>query len=147
MVRDGRVRFETLIPFLFPVFWVVVCCLIGHISGLQSLAATYRAAQPFDCKRWTLQSGRLRWGMSYNNCMTVGASASGLHLSVLLLFRAGHPPLFIPWEELTVGNRAFPFMRSCRFEFRAVPGVSLTVGARLGEKPAGKQGRLGHLSE
>jgi hypothetical protein len=127
-------RLQDAIPLLFPLFWVVVCVVIAYASGWQQLAATCRAQQPFDGKRWAFQSGRMRWGMGYNNCLTVGADQVGLYLSLLVLFRAGHPPLFIRWEEMTVGQTAFLFMRSCRIEFRSAPGVPLMISARLAEK-------------
>jgi hypothetical protein len=43
-------------------------------------------------------SGRIGW-LSYNNVLTVATDPAGLYLKVFLLFRPGHPPLFIPWGE------------------------------------------------
>jgi hypothetical protein len=37
--------------------------------------------------------------------LTVGADPSGLYLSVMFLFRIGHPPLFLPWHEVSVRRR------------------------------------------
>ena len=127
-------RLEPLLPLLFPFFWAFVCVVIAYVGGWRSLAATYRAQQPFEGQRWWFQSGSMRWGTGYNNCLTVGASPLGLHLSVLFLFRAGHPPLFIPWEDVTVGSRRLLFMWNCRIEFRAVSGISLTIRRSLAEK-------------
>ncbi len=47
----------------------------------------------------------MRWGANYNNCLTIGADPSGLYLTLLFLFRIGHPPLFIPWSEISFRNR------------------------------------------
>ena len=47
----------------------------------------------------------MRWGANYNNCLTIGADPGGLYLSLLVFFRIGHPPLFIPWTEISLGGR------------------------------------------
>jgi hypothetical protein len=38
---------------------------------------------------------------NYNSVLHVGVQPEGLHLSVMALFRVGHPPLLIPWDEIT----------------------------------------------
>ncbi len=47
----------------------------------------------------------MRWTSHYGNCLTIGADTAGLKLSVLFPFRPGHPPLFIPWSEISVTRR------------------------------------------
>ena len=47
----------------------------------------------------------MRWGTNYKHCLTVGADPTGLFLSVLFFYRVGHPPLFLPWSELSIRRR------------------------------------------
>jgi hypothetical protein len=131
----------TVALLLFPLFWVLVSGFLGYVGGWQSLAEIYREQRPFEGQRWWLQSGRMRWAMSYNNCLTVGANSEGLHVSVLFLFRAGHSPLFIRWEDVTVQTRTFLFVRRCRFQFRAAPGVFLDIRASLADKLRAQAGQ------
>jgi hypothetical protein len=48
------------------------------------------------------QSASLRRWSRYRNCLTFTANQQGLHVSIFFLFRSGHPPLWIPWSEITV---------------------------------------------
>jgi hypothetical protein len=36
------------------------------------------------------------------SCLNFGSDETGLYLSVFPIFRPGHPPLLIPWSEITV---------------------------------------------
>ena len=47
----------------------------------------------------------MRWLTGYGNCLTVGANSYGLYLRILFLFRFMHPPLFIPWSEVSIKTR------------------------------------------
>ncbi len=46
-----------------------------------------------------MQGGKLGQ-VTYSGCLTIHSSAEELHLSVLLPFRPGHPPVFIPWDAV-----------------------------------------------
>jgi hypothetical protein len=47
----------------------------------------------------------MRLSANYGGCLTVGSDAAGLYLAVMFLFRVGHPPLFIPWDERTISRK------------------------------------------
>jgi hypothetical protein len=36
----------------------------------------------------------------YHSMLSFRVSDSGLKVSILFLFRLGHPPLFIPWDQM-----------------------------------------------
>jgi hypothetical protein len=123
-----------LVAVLFPLLWIGVIAAIGVLSGWRRLGMRYREERPFHGNLWRFQSGRMRWGMGYNNCLTVGADGLGLHLSLLFLFRVGHPPLFVRWQEMTVAPVKWLFIRGCRIEFRFEPGLSLSISERLADR-------------
>ena len=54
-----------------------------------------------------MQSAAMRWLTHYNNVLTVGADSEGLFLVPFFLFRVGHPPLFVPWAEITAEGWQF----------------------------------------
>jgi hypothetical protein len=100
---------EKFVPFIFlvafPLMWIGISFLISRIGGWSSLAKHYRDDQVRDL---THLAEEVTWyrmrsvsmGISnYSSCVTLGASKTGLRLSVMFLFRVGHPPLFIPWSE------------------------------------------------
>jgi hypothetical protein len=93
-----------VIPF-FILFWCALLFLIAALTGWMRLARGFRETSTFTGPIWGCQSARMRWGSHYGSCLNVGADVMGLKLSVLFLFRPFHPPLFIPWSEIAVGER------------------------------------------
>jgi hypothetical protein len=72
--------------------------------------------------------------MSYNNCLTVGSNPEGLYLAVLFLFRVGHPPLFVPWQDISVMTGKLLLWEWTEFRFRQAPGVWLRLYGGLGDE-------------
>jgi len=100
---------DTQFPLIFPVFFVALWCAISlfasWLTGWAVLARRFRSTMPFTGQTWNWQSARMRWTTHYGGCLTVGADPSGLYLSVMVPFRVGHPPLFLPWPEISVQRR------------------------------------------
>jgi hypothetical protein len=129
-----------LLLLAFPLLWVLVCVVISHVGGWHELAGSYRLEQPLPETVWRFQSAQMRWLMGYNNCLTVGADASGLYLAMLFFFRPGHPPLFIRWSEMTVRQRKVFFVTMFELRFQSVPGVPLIVRASLADRLRSRAG-------
>ena len=87
----------------FALFWTFVTFVVS-LLGWRSLAAEYRATAPFRGPTRSWESGYVGFAR-YNTVLTVGADPAGLSLSVFPLFRAGSPPLFIPWEDVVQVRR------------------------------------------
>jgi len=121
MVRDMDEKWlAVLIPLgfliVFPLFWMGIGVLISF-WGWRWLAAQYPEPRPFTGDYATGRSGAV--GMSrYNHVLRVGADSEGLALAVMFLFRVGHPPLFIPWEEVASVERGGIFFHHVRLRFR-----------------------------
>jgi hypothetical protein len=96
------------------------------------LAQYYRTMEPPPPGARRLKSGVMRNGMRYNNALTIGADPRGLYLAMLPLFRMGHPPLFIPWSDISTEPRRGFFGASIRFTFRQAPGIHLDLNEALG---------------
>ena len=77
----------------------------------------------------------MRWASHYGSCLNVGADGTGLKLSVAFLFRAGHPPLFIPWTEVSVANRReFLFIRRVRLALGREEQIRFSIGGSLADR-------------
>ena len=118
----------------FPLFWCGVIFLIALIGGWATLSRVYRFDGYFQGQQWSMQSARLGW-TNYNNVLTVGANWEGLYLSPLFLFRTGHPPLFIPWIDISVKKTASLFT-SIEFRFQQAPSVRLKLSQKLSQRLA-----------
>jgi len=53
----------------------------------------------------------MRFWSHYGGVVRVTAASDALYLSVVFLFRIGHPPLRIPWNEINFGRTKF-FLRT-----------------------------------
>ncbi len=112
---------EKLIPFgflvFFPLLWCGVLLILSQVGGWSTLAAYFRTNVPPRGKKFSMQSGQLGI-VSYGSCLTITVDEAGIFLAVFPLFRLGHPPLFIPWQE-------FHSLRERRMLFRRVDEVSI----------------------
>jgi hypothetical protein len=116
------------------VLFATIPFLISKVAGWASLAERYRCEEAFAGPRWNFQCGQFRWLTAYNNCLTVGADQRGLFLWVFWPLRLGHPPLFIPWRDISVSRKKILWMNQVRFLFGREPAIPLTISDRLAEK-------------
>jgi hypothetical protein len=130
-----------VLPLLL-LFWAGVSFLISRISGWSLLARHYRMADSFDGKRWRFQTCQMRWMTSYRNTLIIGGDRRGLHLSVLFLFRPGHPSLFVPWGDISAETRAAGPLSIVEFRFRKAPETFLRVMETLGSEVLNTRGSL-----
>lgn len=91
--------------FYFVCLWCAVGFLLAFLGGWRTLAKRFRCTSPFSGSTWGAQSGFMRWMVGYGRCLAVGADATGLFLRTMLLFQAGHPALFVPWDEVSIQKR------------------------------------------
>jgi hypothetical protein len=97
-------NFFLVFPFFFVGLWVLVSYWIALVGGWRLLANRFRIQGTFRGQTWSLQSARMRWS-SYSSVLIIGSNKTGLFIVPFILFRAWHPPLFIPWTEITVSNQ------------------------------------------
>jgi hypothetical protein len=121
-------------PAYFLAIWLLVSAVIAFIGGWATLAKRFRLNTPFVGQRWTRQSGQMRWIAGYGNCLTVGCSSEGLYLAMMPLFRFRHPPLLVPWNEVSVARRRILFFRLVRFSLGPELGIPLYLRWKLAEK-------------
>lgn len=112
--------------------WVLVSRAVSLMSGWAWLADFYAARLPFTGKQWHAGSLGMRWPLlSYNNCTTIGADAEGFFIKARLLMRAGHPPLFVPWSDVTVEHGKFWIGRFVRLRFKKQPGIPVIMTEKM----------------
>lgn len=123
-----------IFPVYFLTLWLLVSAIISYIGGWTTLAKRFRLKQPFAGTRWTGQGGQMRWIASYRNCLTLGVSPEGLYLATMFLFRFRHPPLLIPWNEVTVVRRRILFSKLLRFGLGRELDIPLYVRENLADE-------------
>ncbi len=125
---------------IFPLFAVVVVFafiqailfFISRAGGWNTLSRAY-PGKPFSPeKTWMFRCLRLNDWCGYNNVVTISANAEGFQLSMPWIFSAGHYPIFLPWEEISVEEvkilRWFP---AFDLKFRKCPNVTIQIDKEL----------------
>ena len=93
-------------PIVFVTFWSFVCLVLGLVSGWMGLGSRYRTQAPEP--GFSVTAGHAGLGLvGYGFTLQLGAAADGLDLRLMPLFRPGHPPLRIPWDQVQAEGAAF----------------------------------------
>jgi hypothetical protein len=91
--------FIVLPAVYFITVWCAVCLLVSFHGGWRQLAQRYPALHPPSGTRYSTQWGGVDFA-HYHGFLTIHASPGGIFISVWPPFRLGHPPIFIPEDEI-----------------------------------------------
>ena len=125
----------------FAVWWCVLIWSSSWLTGWRTLAGYYPLREPFHGRVHRFESLALGWG-NYSGCVRIGSNADGLFLAVMLPFRPGHAPVFVPWSEV----RSADFVRKwygswLELRFAGCPWVRLRLPERAGKRVAADANR------
>ena len=124
----------TYLVLIFIFGWIVLSILIAQLSGWARLTRHYRADTLLDGERFNFQSAGMRFWTNYSGCLTVGVNRKGLYLAVWFLFRFGHPPLVVPWRDITMTERKRFFIQQVVLRFDRCPSIPIIISERLAKK-------------
>ncbi len=94
---------------LFAATWCLTLFLIAQIGGWSRLAQRYMTTRDAEGQVYRRQTGQLGFAR-YRSCLTIGLSKEGLFLKVSPLLRLGHPPLWIPWCDVSPARLGAGFL-------------------------------------
>jgi len=98
---------------LFVGGWCAVCSIIAAFGGWRRLSRFYAAG--VDAPRGGVRLSSLHGTVGalgqYNGVLNATVSNAGIRLEVMVLFRAGHPPLFLPWSRVHSIRHASSFFK------------------------------------
>ena len=108
---------EFMATLIIVIFFIALWCAIGFlasfVSGWFALGRHFkRQSEPFGETKTAgpiFYTVYMRWWGHYSNAIRLTAAPDALYASVLFLFRIGHPPLRIPWDEVRFGGTKFFF--------------------------------------
>lgn len=85
---------------VFPLFWCAIVFVIAAVGGWRDLAGRFQTLDPPPTSAELFGNTRLGWS-SYRGVLRLGWEQDGmLHMSVLGIFKFGHPNLRIPAEAI-----------------------------------------------
>lgn len=106
MQEIAFIIFLPIVIFLvtFPLLWIGVTSLLSIAGGWSLLAERFRAREPGTGDVFRFASALFKksglFPVTYRGSLTITISESGVHFSILFLFRLLSPALFIPWKEI-----------------------------------------------
>lgn len=121
----------------FVAFWLGMMFLVAVMSGWRVLAEKYGLPEGERMPEGTTIKWRSAalWGRfptNYKSCLNFTATPLGLGIVPVLLFSTGHPPLFIPWSDITLEEKKVLFSKRLKMTIEST-GYSFSV---WGEKDA-----------
>lgn len=92
--------YPALFPLVFVAFWVGICLLLSASGGWARLARQYPLNSLSSFDKWHFQGCRVGW-VGYNGCVTFGTNFNGIYVGLWWIFRPGHPPMEIPFSDIS----------------------------------------------
>jgi hypothetical protein len=122
-----------LMSFVLPVcLWVMIMALVSIAGGWSTLATRFRTDRAFPDTSWSWQSAYVRYRMHYGSCLVVGSNHEGLFLRTFWIASFRHPPLFIPWSEISLTtSQSWILGEVGRFTLGREAQIPFTVGTTL----------------
>jgi hypothetical protein len=103
-------------PIYFAVVWWGVLSFLAMSGGWKRLARQFPDDKDLAGVAKQFCNGQFGW-VNYGNCLTVRLAPKGIYLSTFSLFRPGHPPMLIPWNEIhKVKERSQLFLKFVEME-------------------------------
>ena len=118
----------------------LILVVTSSLSGWATLARTYHHEGNFAGECWRYQSAHMRWLSRYRHCLTVGADRTGLYLAIFRIFRVAHPPLFIPWSQVSRSRRQHLWQKVTELRLGHEHPVLFRVDQHLSDRLAGAAG-------
>jgi hypothetical protein len=129
---------------LFVVIWCLAEHALARLGGWHTLARFYRARVPLDGQ--TLRGSAVSFGfIRYWDWVQFTAGNAGLGVSCYLRLSNAHPPLLIPWSELTMARHGLWPFQWVELGFAQAPKVRVSVMPGLAEKLIQAGGEAVHL--
>ena len=113
-----------------------ILVVTSHLSGWAALARTYRYEGSFEGESWRYQSAYMRWLSRYRHCLTIGADRTGLFVSIFRIFRVAHPPLFIPWNQVSRSSKRFLWSKCTELRLGQADSIPFRIDQRLSDRLA-----------
>jgi len=114
--------------------WIGATYLSAAISGWKLLARRFRLQGEFYGQKWCFESAQMRYRTNYGSILTIGANSAGLFTKPIFVFRLWHPPLFVPWPEITARPKKILFWNMVEYRLGREEQIPFRVHLRLAQK-------------
>ena len=121
-------------PIMVLVGFPICCWILGQLDGWKGLYRRFPAAvdSRLAGPKFTFLRGRVGL-FHWKRALVAHVTPEGLRLSVIFLFRPGHPPLLLPWSDIKMISRLreFPWRDFVEFEIGAPQVTTIRLPAKV----------------
>jgi hypothetical protein len=118
---------------LYLIIGNVIISYMMSFGGWKQLTQNYKANTSFVGARLNFQTAIINTGKQ-SGTINVGINSSGLHLSCIFFLRPGHPPLFIPWSEISWTRERERYPYAIKLQTAKQPGIPILITESLFEE-------------
>lgn len=129
--------FLILVP-VFLAIWCLNCWFLSWQSGWKYLSKRFGVRSEFLAE--VTRVGRypfelcFRCWLDYTNIAWIAPEEDALYLSVVFPFRIGHPPLRIPWSEISIGTTKVIWRKYLVFTLGSTEKIPMRISERMTRK-------------
>jgi hypothetical protein len=124
--------------------WLAIFHALARVGGWHALARAYPPHGPGGASfgatsagtTFRMRSAGLRHQVNYNGCVTFAVSPLALRLSLPFPFSFGHPPIEVPWGEITAAAERMLWARIVTLRCARVPSVPVRIRRAFAEELA-----------
>jgi hypothetical protein len=121
-----------LILFVMAVLWPFVTGFIAIFGGWRHLSWSFPSVPIVDGERYARQSVSLSLFGSYGSGVHVTLTEKGVHMAPMILFRLFHPPILVPWANVTACERCdFLFIQRTRIAVGRPADCKIVISGRV----------------
>lgn len=129
-------------PYIFPIFFITLWSVISYVVSMFSgwITLSYRFRKQSDPYGRTRVAGPLFYGVymrlwtRYSGVIRLIAAEDALYVSVVFLFRIGHPPLCIPWPEIELSRTKYFFRRYVVLTLGRQEQIPMRISERMARR-------------
>jgi hypothetical protein len=134
-VNDSHLTNYVGIVLFFIVSWCFLCLLISFVTGWYALTQRFRSqSEPLGETRTAgpfFYSIYMRAWSHYGSVIRLTAADDALYLSVLKVFRIGHPSLRVPWDEIKLTRTRRFFIIYIQFTLGNQEKIPMRISQRM----------------
>jgi len=123
---------------LFVTLWVLILFISNQMDGWATLARRFRRTfEPTGEIRSTgtlFSAAYFRYWTNYSGALHLTSADDALYLSLKFLFRIGHPPLRIPWNEIQISTTGGLFRNYIVLSLGSAERIHLRISPDIAEK-------------
>lgn len=127
-----------ILPLFFVAVWILALTFSSLLSGWYTLANHFRSELEPSGETRTVtpffHTVYFRYWTHYSGIVRLISASDGLYLSVFVLFRPGHPPLRVPWSEISFSSDSRFFRNYTVLILGSAEQIPLRISRRMADR-------------